>query len=225
MIISPYVFATGGGGGSYPTYLSATGSNFPTPATSHLVVMPATVNAGDLLMMQIATIANGAVTTPSGWTLMSSVSLGAVQYVSWYYKVAAGTEGGTTVTVTVGLSCNAAALVHRIQAGTYSGAPEIANVATGNTANPDPPSLSPSWGSAATLWIAAFSGRNPGSGTSVYPFANGNTRSASGATSDNSQGIAASCWENNTTASRDPGTFTNASSSARQAHTVAVRPA
>ena len=58
--------------------------------------MPATVDAGDLLLMHFVNDGNATVTTPAGWTLLNSTLNGTQVRSGWYYKLAAGTEGGTT---------------------------------------------------------------------------------------------------------------------------------
>ena len=54
---------------AFPTYHEATNTAFPTWVESHPVDMPATVNAGDLLLMFfVSDTATGAATTPAGWS-------------------------------------------------------------------------------------------------------------------------------------------------------------
>lgn len=80
-----------------PTWQSTTVTDFGSDATSHAANCPATVNSGDLLLAVAAFDGlTTTVTTPSGWTqLMGSLSDDPVGGV--YAKVAAGSEGGTTV--------------------------------------------------------------------------------------------------------------------------------
>lgn len=77
-----------------PSYSSS--GSVATGTTSVVATCPATVNAGDVLIFQVQT--NGsAVGTVSGWTALTSTTANSRrQQVFW--KVAAGTEGGTTVT-------------------------------------------------------------------------------------------------------------------------------
>ena len=77
--------------------VSVTHTAFTTDATSHLVAMPATVDAGDLLVTLVATDGSATLTTPSGWTNLSSVPQSTTVRGSCSYKIAVGTEGGTTV--------------------------------------------------------------------------------------------------------------------------------
>lgn len=58
--------------------------------------MPATVNAGDILLLGVW---NANITPPTGWTLVDS-SNNVSDRMRLYFKSAAGTEGGTTVNPT-----------------------------------------------------------------------------------------------------------------------------
>ena len=68
--------------------------------TSFVVSMPATVNLGELLVMAVGS-GGGVVSTPAGWTLIGGANHAAAESCYGFYRVAAGSEGGTTVTVTV----------------------------------------------------------------------------------------------------------------------------
>lgn len=95
-----------------PTYQSSTVSTATATATACPVTLPATINAGDLIILQVATKPYTAtITTPAGYTAIgnSTTTSGTTasgtdtgsMLVAVYAKVAAGTEGGTTVTVTI----------------------------------------------------------------------------------------------------------------------------
>lgn len=211
-----------GGGGSYPNVLSITQSELGAAATtSHLVAMPAVVSAGDLLLALFANADNRTVTTPGGWTLLNSVTSSG-QRAGWYYCVAAGTEGGTTVDFVTSSTARAMAHVYRVQAGTYTGSPvSAAGVGSGSTASPDPPSLTSGFGAVPTLWVASV-GSNNSNTTSGFPYADGQTNTRN-ATAGASFTTATSCWAKVTSVSEDPGVFTISSARACVSHTVAVR--
>jgi hypothetical protein len=156
---------------SAPVVLSSTTQDFDTPSATHNVTMPATVEAGDLLIVTFCGHCNQSqaqtplVTTPSGWTeLVDQLeATGPWAHCSLYGKIADGTEDGTNVdfaTVSV-VNPAAVAVITRIQAGTYYN-DVIANilvaaVATQSSGEPNPPSLNPSWTATDdTLWGAAF---------------------------------------------------------------------
>lgn len=80
-----------------PTWESTTVTDFGSDVTTHAANMPATVNSGDLLIAAAAFDATATITTPSGWTLMVAGAETGVMVSGLYTKVAAGSEGGTTV--------------------------------------------------------------------------------------------------------------------------------
>ena len=222
MLIDAYRFGGGGGGGggATPTLLSRTASSFASNTTSHLVSMPATVTVGDLLVCLIGIGNNSAtITTPSGWTAGATEASDGASKAFLFYKVASGTEGGTTVNFVTSAGIRAAAQVFRFQAGTYSGTPEIAfseNPPGTPNANPDPPNLAPSWGSANTYWLI-FCTVNSSPTVSVYPGSSGVITTANTAS-------IASCYDTTPGASLNPGAFTISASLRWVAGVVAIRP-
>jgi hypothetical protein len=134
--------------------------------TAHLVNMPATVNAGDLLIVAIEMYfdeltGGSSITTPSGWTSKSSVTQNFATTDSHrfavFLKVAAGSEGGGTVDfATADATTSAAAHTWRVHAGTWGGTladvEHNADTGGGTGSNPNVGSLSPSWG--ADVWLS-----------------------------------------------------------------------
>jgi len=210
-----------------PLVASVTETAFGTATIDHYVNMPATVNAGDLLIVLFVNDKNESVTTPGGWSLLASDSNGA-QHVrlSAYYKIAAGTEGGTTVNFVTSASEQAAAQVYRITNWHGTTPPEISISAGGTSTAPNPTSLDPAgWDVADTLWIAvAGQDRGDQSGPTVYP------ASYTEGTSTLSSDGTGSCRIHSArkvlaAASENPGAFTIPVSEQWVAFTIAVRPA
>jgi hypothetical protein len=224
MLIDAYRFGVGSGG-AYPTRLSTATQGFGTSATtSHNVNMPATVNTGDLLVVTLATRSDSSYTTPSGWNLVSGSQDAVVGQVKMatFYRVADGTEGGTAVNFVTASTSTAAASVRRYQAGTFTGTPEAA-VATGGSATPDAPNLTPSWGSTKCDWIVSCA-IVQGTAVSAYPYATDNAFQNSGGTGT-TQVSQATCSTQVDAASLNPGTFSISGGSVRNwvASTVAIR--
>ena len=144
-------------------YIASDASNFPVveatntgfaTLTNYAVPLPSGIVSGDLLLMLIGNAANAArsTTTPSGWTsLYSVVGPSTLRRGTCYYKVATGSEGSTQ-TVSANGSNRWATIAYRISG--FQGAPEAPTPATGLSSSPNPPSLTPSWGAAKTLWLA-----------------------------------------------------------------------
>ena len=210
-----------------PAVASVTQTAFSSDTTTHNVSMPATVNAGDLLIVLFTNDGSATVTTPAGWTPLASTAEGSHVRLSVYYKKAAGTEGGTTVNFDTSASEQAAAQVYRITDWHGTTPPEISTAATnaGSTA-PDPASLNPAgWGVADTLWLAV-AGQDRGNqlGTTTYPpsYTNGTSTVSS---NDNVCCRTLSARRALVAASEDPGAFTIPASEQWVAFTIAVRPA
>ena len=96
---------------------------------------------------------------------MSSVSAG----FGYFYRVADGGEG-SSLTVSLGASESLAVVVLRISSASGSIEDSVSNTSSTNT-SPDASSLTPSWGSAANLWLVSY---NVGSGTARLTAAPGN---------------------------------------------------
>ena len=211
-----------------PAVASVTETAFGTDTTDHYVNMPATVNAGDLLIVLFTNDGSNTVTTPGGWTRLASNANGLVVRLSVYYRIAAGTEGSTTVNFVTSAPQQAAAQVYGIDSWHGTTPPEISTAATGVSTRPNPASLNPAgWDVANTLWLAvAGQDRGDQSGTTAYPalYTDGvSTQSSDPAmtgvcrTHSARRALAA--------ASEDPGAFTIPVAEEWVAFTIAVRPA
>lgn len=167
--------------GAGPTWISNTSSVTPGSgaAASLSVQMPASVDAGDLLLMHACNGESRTFTTPSGWTSMGSIASSGTMRSIIYYKVATGSEGGSTVTLTPSGTARMAALVSRIQSGTFDLLTpcERASPATGGGSQPNSPSFSPSWGSSSILWFSSVAGNyaSPPHTVTVWPYPDGRT--------------------------------------------------
>ena len=188
------------------------------------VEMPSTVNAGDLLL-----IITGSLPNPlAGWS-----------FLAWeptvFAKVATGSEGGTTVTLT-GIEIPWSVQVVHITDwhGTLDGV-AASTVAIGASNNPNPPALTFPWGALPTLVIAAYAVQydyTDGSVTSSgipTGYANGAAVSADATVDDYTYGIITGTARRQVTgvASENPGTFAISASGDYYAEwyavTVAIR--
>lgn len=206
-------------GPAYPVIEGTATYTTDSTIASHSVNLPTGIQSGNLLIMifragSAVTVSSG----PSGWTLLGSRNSNGVTYV--WYKTADGTEG-STVTVTTGSSIHAAAISYRISG--WGGTPEIAFA--GSNVN-DPPSLSPSWGSAETLWIAVMTNRRSDSSVSAAPTSYTGLITISQASNiGTDRSRVSSAHRFLTAASEDPGAFTT-SGTIDNPHsaTIAVKP-
>ena len=217
----------GVGVGGFPQVASVTETAFGTDTTNHYVNMPATVNAGDLLIVLFTNDGSATVTTPAGWTSLASTANGIEVRCSVYYKIAAGTEGGTTVNFVASAFEQAAAQVYRITDWHGTTPPEISTAATGTSNRPNPASLDPAgWDVADTLWIAvAGQDRGDQDGPTAYPAYYTDGISTLSAEDDTSTCRTHSARRVLAAASENPGAFTIPLSEEWVAFTIAVRPA
>ena len=143
-----------------PVVAERLGQYFSATTTAHNVTMPAAVDAGDLLVVVFCNASGSPVTTittPAGWTKLSEDAGGTVCNMGIYYRVADGTEDGTTVNFVTSASRRATAMTYRIAAGSFNSSDpiEVGPLASGTSTAPAIPAYSPSWGALDTLTIAA----------------------------------------------------------------------
>jgi len=140
---------------SPPAVTSVTQTAFDTDTTDHYVNMPAAVSTGDLLIILFTNDGSTTVTRPDGWSSLASSANGEAVRMSVYYKIAAGTEGSTTVNLATSAGEQAAAQVYRITDWNGTTPPAISTAATGTNPAPNAPSLNPAgWNVTDTLWLA-----------------------------------------------------------------------
>src|SRR3990170_4689639 len=110
--------------------------------------MPA--GSGGRIVVFFAHSQNVTVSWPAGWSGLFDVLNGTACGLAAAFTDAAV---GATITVTTSGTTKSAHSAYRVS--DHEAAAPQAATATGADANPDPPPLSPSWGGADTLWLAA----------------------------------------------------------------------
>ena len=197
---------------AFPTILgfggTNSGGNVTTTTVDIVTRVGGTPRINDLVLIVITKDGTGAFTWPAGWTACPNFP---VTYASTnnqgvldarYRYIQNGDNLSPAITHA---SEGTAHQVYWLDGtAAISGTPDSA-VATGDSTNPNPPSLTPAWGSADTLWLAVAAD-------------DGNTAITAGPASytnfqndrwANTNGVGiASARRNNTTATEDPGTFT-----------------
>jgi hypothetical protein len=213
----------------FPT-VAATNSSNTQSGTSHTVSLPASISSGDLLIVFFSAY-NGVPTSitatyPAGWTkLYENTSQPSDLHPSNFsaaYKTADGTEGSSISVTTGGVNAETAHISYRITGWDSNVPPEAPAAASGGSTTPNPPSLTPSWGAADTLWLAtAVSGFTTATVSSIPTnYTNNiNINSSPGSTLR----LASARRELNAS-SEDPGTFTFSVSSQWRAGTVGIKP-
>ncbi len=146
----------------FPSVEGLTPTTFDSAGKGHLVVMPAIVNPGDLLLCLLGTEGATSVTTPSGWTALATTVDGSEAVrASAFYLVAGGSEDGRAVNFSTEDAARGVAQVYRITdwAGTEAGLTALGG-AEDTSAEPTPPAASAPWGTDHNLFLsyAALSG-------------------------------------------------------------------
>jgi hypothetical protein len=205
----------------YPTMYYYPEITTATNSSSINVAMPLRLKAGMLLMASVASGETVDISTPSGWTKLSSgASRNAV-----FIKKANGDEEGTTVNFSVSSGTpdfTASAIAITNWTGDLADV-EIASASSGGSTTPNPPSLTPSWGATPTLWLWSF-GTDSNSASTLTAIAGWSYWQytlTGGTTSD--QVIAAAGLRWDSVASTDPASSTLDASEDWVAHTIAVK--
>lgn len=214
---------------AFPSASTPLATPFALPVTSMPVLMPVTVNSGDLLIVTVEVRNAGTWTKPTGWTDISTLSQtgggGGVGKLNGFYKIADGSEGATTPTWTASISTTAIWQVIRVTSWHGTTPPE-ALTSSGDASNADPPNLTPSWGADDTLWLA-IAGHTAGSSAAFTAAPTNYTAFQNDGTSTGGSAVSlASATRNLNASSEDPGTFTAGGSNRFwTAATLAIRPA
>lgn len=208
------------GWGAFPIVAATNTSVRETTGTSHTVNLPAGITSGDLLIVFFGAGNGVTVTWPGGWTEFTSGTVAGSVQQNAAYRRADGTEGAS-ITVTTSAARRSVHASYRITGHHATSNPEGAS-ATGTSANPDPPNLAPSWGTAEdVLWIVSET-HSTSDAITAYPTNYGNTLEI--ATSVSALRLGSARRELNAS-SENPGTYTIANSRDWVAGTAAVRPA
>lgn len=182
------------------------------------VNLPADIQAGELLIaiVEFSLSSGFSATWPAGWTEIFTPKEQSDSRLEARYKVADGEEGAS-FTIDMDQARFGYSITFRISG--YTGTPE-GDTASNWGSEPDPPNLTPSWGEADTLWLAAYGGAHC-LDTGGYPadYSNGLEDCDSG-----KRGVAKAERELKAS-SENPGTFTVVADTNWVAATIAVQPA
>lgn len=205
--------------GTATTFTAGTSTTTP-----YAINLPSSISAGDMLLMFVQYRRGGRAVSgfTEAWTQAWESDDGSTRRAYAFWRIADGSEGATTSMAVTGGTENVAAAVYRIT-GAQS-------VAVGTTvlafnAAPDPPSLSPSWGSAKTLWFVFISTIDATKTLSAYPANYSSSQLGGSPAPANALGqrISVGAYSNQT-GTEDPGAGTLSASTNNVSQTIAVRP-
>ncbi len=229
VLLATWVMAASDAEAQFPNVAGTKTSFEDSNVNTFKVLLPAGIQAGDLIIAFAAKDKDNTATWPSPWVeiVEQSNSIEGSLFVA--YLIAAGGETEVDVTTTPNPD-RTHMIAIRIPAASWHGTtPPEKNLSglaanTGNSANPDSGSLTPSWGLADTLWIStnAFVDLDVGSITG-YP-TNYTDNNLSHIQNGSAVGITIASRELRAT-DDDPGQFTASISRHWLASTIAVRAA
>lgn len=215
---------------AFPVVAAVNASVQATDTTSHVVSLPASISAGDLLICFLGGDGSGswALDVPAGWSTGyadENNSGGCNGSVRW--KIADGAEGAS-VTFTSSTSEQSAHRSLRIT-GAHATTPFTATGggvagSQGTSATPDPPSHTPSYGAADSLWIAFYAIDDARLATAYPTSYTDNQHTSRSNTGTGACGIGLATRNLNAT-SDDPAAFTVDVSDVWLAATIAIQPA
>lgn len=193
--------------------------------------LPASIAAGNLLIMMARTPNATTITTPSGWTLFSGLPSTAdpsddTTYI--WYRWADGAEG-TTVSLNLSANAKGAVIAWRITGAENPSTqvPELSTIATATSTTPNPTTVTPTGGSKdyLFLWLGAWDQEptNP-PGTPPANYTNWVGASSGSASTLSTNNRLAGGSRQLTAASEDPGSVTTSSNVNWSAWCMAIHP-
>lgn len=214
---------------AFPQIVSITNSSRSSSSANDVVTLPTTAS-GDLLIVIHCAENHGGSTINEGFTEIKDAAGAGPERVLVAYKIATGTDNDPTVSKDT--SERFSAQVIRISAASWHGTtpPEISTGATGSPVpniNPDPDSLTASWGAEDNLWIASFC-MDENESTAPLPTVSFSLPdNQTDGNSPFSSAISAISSDELAQATLDPGTYTmqTGSNDTWIGFTIAVRPA
>lgn len=206
----------------FPSVAATAVGSWPNAVNGIDVPLPSGIEAGDGLIVLMR--ASSAPSTPAGWSSLASRSSSGVTTI--FSRIADGSEGAT-VAISFGISSSrAASIAHRITGITKESVTRLAAAFAGSNTL-DPPSLTPSWGSANNLWLALASTRRTDNAFTAAPASYGDLIEQESNPSNSSTAMmrVASATRQVAGSPENPGVFsTSGTTDNPHAATVAARP-
>lgn len=211
-----------------PTVVSTAETAVTTAGTSHAITLPASIASTDLVLITMDIGSTSAtVNALANWTeILDEASANGLKII-WY--TGAGVPSNPTFVTSA--STRSATIAWRISGANKSITPEIGTTATGTSATPDPPAITPTGGSKDYLFIAmvGMAGEEADDDTWANTPPTNYTPSpplqiACGIAGTNLGGLQCAASRQLTASTDNPGTFGVDVSAAWRAQTIAVHP-
>jgi hypothetical protein len=210
---------------AFPTVRSTAVTNGTAATSTPTINLPATVSAGDILIVLIRQDNEEGYTWPAGWTALDPLpdtSDGSDDQTSCRWKTATGSEGGTTIQLSRTQSNKFAALSYAIAGANHI---EAGGLTVGASTAPNALTFAPSGGTQDYLWLnmGAWEGEQtspPAATPTNYSNVIGANSGTAGAVTTNCR--VASCRRTTTAASEDASAWTISASDNWTAFTIAL---
>lgn len=149
-----------------PSALAFVGAaNGTRTSSTHSVVVPTSVQAGDTLLLFLGIASAQAVTNPAGWQVLDTVDDSSLRTRTWW-RTASAADAGATITVPVGASVKGNLTVAAYR-GVLAQAPVFAGTgASGSTATRTTPQAPVA---SAGSWAVSYWAHRDGSTTALVP--------------------------------------------------------
>lgn len=200
---------------AFPQVVTNSQSSINTSATtSHNVTLPTSLVNGNLLICMVAVDLANSVGWPGGWTEFFEASVGTGQTIAGAWRAIDGSET-SPISVSTSGGTRSAHQCYQLSGAENPATqpPQVPTAATGTSANPNPPALTPTGGAKDYLWFAVAGHEVTATPSCVgtvgsYPANYGNgVHQTSGGGVETEGRLAVARRELNAS-SEDPGTFT-----------------
>ncbi len=213
---------------TFPTVQGRTYTSYPGPtaSSSHVVTLPSSIVAGELLLVIAHT--DGAITAMSasaGWTELFDSVYSTFHCMAAYWKIAEGSDS-----LTISYTGGSERINYCCWRISGAKAAYASAATTGSSDYPDPTNLNPGVGTKDFLWIAAAGYLSTGTTAyAAFPSGYSNTRNAPSSTrSGTTIHLLGVCEKEANASAENPGTFSGhvgAPSEYWIARTIAISPA
>lgn len=215
---------------AFPTTVARTNNVDSVATMSHTINIPDGSNVAGRLIVAVVGInstgANSTGTWPGGWVALVAHAEGS-DSLELYYHETTGLEGypatGASITVTTPANRQSAHATYLFsgQELVATQPPQVGTSATGSSAAPNPPLLTPTGGAKDYTWLAVGGMRD--TTFSAAPASYTNLQAPSSGAGGSATAVGAAERQLNA-ASEDPGTFTTANNRDWVANTIVIHP-
>lgn len=204
-----------------PSVRSVTTTQITSLSTTHTINLPATIEAGDLILVIGGTARDETLTGPAGYTVAIDDSMPSVSDCVVYTKEAVGNEDSTTIDATTDVGVDSGWIAYAIQ-GADTSAFDNGTFPTSSTNSGDHPTVTPAGGLGDYLGLAICWAFASADNSFTPPSGYSNIQVAKSGTTFPSIHVVCSEQEFVSVSSINPGSTTWTNANTAQRTTVAI---